>query len=32
MTRQAFFTGDTRLMFRNGLDEVLFRAGFGIDF
>jgi hypothetical protein len=32
MTRRAFFTGDTRVMYRNGLDEVLFRAGFGIDF
>lgn len=32
MTRSAFFTGDARLMFRHGIDEVLFRAGFGIDF
>jgi hypothetical protein len=32
MTRRAFFAGDTRLMFRKGLDEVLFRVGFGIDF
>jgi hypothetical protein len=32
MTRRAFFTGDMRTMFRGGLDEVLFRAGFGIDF
>jgi|SRR4051812_7028452 hypothetical protein len=32
MTRRAFFTSDARLMFRHGLDEVLFRAGFGIDF
>jgi hypothetical protein len=32
MTRRAFFTGDTRVMFRKGLDEVLFRVGFGIDF
>ena len=32
MTRRAFFTADTRLMFKNGLDEVLFRLGFGIDF
>jgi hypothetical protein len=32
MTRKAFFTGDVRLMFRNGLEEVLFRAGFGFDF
>lgn len=32
MTRRAFFTGDTRLMFKGGLDEVLFRFGFGVDF
>jgi hypothetical protein len=32
MTPRAFFTGDMRIMFRGGLDEVLFRAGFGIDF
>ena len=32
LTRRAFFTADTRLMYRNGLDEVLFRLGFGIDF
>jgi hypothetical protein len=32
MTRRAFFTADTRLMYRKGLDEVLFRLGFGIDF
>jgi len=32
MTRRAFFTGDARLMFRNGIDEVLFRIGFGVDF
>jgi hypothetical protein len=32
MTRRAFFTGDTRLMFRGGIDEVLFRIGFGVDF
>lgn len=32
LTRRAFFTGDTRVMFRNGIDEVLFRAGFGFDF
>lgn len=32
MTRRAFFTGDVRLMFRNGIDQVLFRAGFGFDF
>jgi len=32
MTRRAFFTGDARLMFRSGIDEVLFRVGFGVDF
>ena len=32
MTRRTFFTGDARLMFRTGVDEVLFRFGFGIDF
>ena len=32
MTRRAFFTGDMRIMFRGGVEEVLFRAGFGIDF
>jgi hypothetical protein len=32
MTRRSFFTGDTRLMFKSGLDEVLFRFGFGVDF
>jgi hypothetical protein len=32
MTRRAFFTADTRLMYRKGLDEVLFRLGFGVDF
>jgi Outer membrane protein beta-barrel domain len=32
MTRRSFFTGDMRVMFRNGVDQVLFRAGFGIDF
>lgn len=32
MTRRSFFTGDMRLLFRNGIDQVLFRAGFGIDF
>jgi hypothetical protein len=32
MTRRAFFTSDMRLMVRGGIDEVLFRAGFGIDF
>jgi len=32
MTRRAFFTSDVRLMARGGIDEVLFRFGFGIDF
>ncbi len=32
MTRRAFFTGDTRVMVRHGVDEVLFRVGFGVDF
>ena len=32
MTRRAFFTADTRLMFRHGIDEVLLRIGFGVDF
>ena len=32
MTRRAFFTTDMRLMARDGIDEVLFRLGFGIDF
>jgi opacity protein-like surface antigen len=32
ITRRAFFTGDTRIMVRHGIDEVLFRCGFGIDF
>jgi hypothetical protein len=32
MTRRAFFTGDMRLMVHGGVDQVLFRAGFGIDF
>jgi hypothetical protein len=32
MTRRAFFTSDMRLMVRGGIDEVLFRLGFGVDF
>ena len=32
MTRRAFFTGDLRLMVHKGIDQVLFRGGFGIDF
>jgi hypothetical protein len=32
MTRRAFFNGDMRLMVHGGVDQVLFRAGFGVDF
>jgi hypothetical protein len=32
LSQRAFFTTDMRLMLRHGIDEVLFRAGFGIDF
>jgi outer membrane protein with beta-barrel domain len=32
MNRRAFFTSDMRLMARHGIDQVLFRLGFGIDF
>jgi opacity protein-like surface antigen len=32
MTPRVFFTSDARVMFRGRADEVLFRAGFGIDF
>lgn len=32
ITRRAFFAADTRLIYRHGLDEVLLRCGFGIDF
>jgi opacity protein-like surface antigen len=32
MTRRAFFTGDMRVAFRHGVDETLFRCGFGVDF
>lgn len=32
MTRRAFFTGDMRMMIHRGVDQVLFRAGFGVDF
>jgi opacity protein-like surface antigen len=32
LTRRAFFTGDMRLMFRDGIEQVLFRTGFGFDF
>jgi hypothetical protein len=31
-TRRTFFTADSRVMFRRGIDEVLFRIGFGVDF
>lgn len=32
MTRRAFFLGDSRVLVRSGIDEVLFRCGFGVDF
>jgi hypothetical protein len=32
MSRRAFFTGDSRIMVRGGIEEVLFRVGFGVDF
>ena len=32
MTPRSSFTSDMRLMVRGGIDEVLFRLGFGIDF
>ena len=32
MTRRTFFTSDMRLMVRGGIDQVLFRTGFGVDF
>jgi hypothetical protein len=32
LTRRTFFTADSRLMVRSGIDEVLFRLGFGIDY
>ena len=32
MTRRAFFNADARLMVHGGIDQVLFRAGFGVDF
>jgi opacity protein-like surface antigen len=31
-TRRVFVTGDSRVMVRHGIDEVLFRFGFGVDF
>ena len=32
LSRKAFFTSDARVLFRSGVDEVLFRFGFGVDF
>jgi hypothetical protein len=32
MTDRAFFRSDIRMTFRGGLDEVLLRIGFGVDF
>lgn len=32
MTPRSFFRGDMRLLVHKGIDEVLFRCGFGIDF
>jgi hypothetical protein len=32
MTRRAFFRTDARVAFRNGVDDVRFRLGFGVDF
>jgi len=32
MSQRAFFTSDMRLMFRDSIDQVLFRVGFGVDF
>ena len=32
MSRRAFFNADVRLMVHSGIDQVLFRAGFGVDF
>jgi hypothetical protein len=32
MNRRAFFTGDMRLTVHNGVDQALFRIGFGVDF
>ena len=31
-SRRAFFRGDLRILARDGIDEVLLRCGFGIDF
>ena len=32
MSRRAFFTADMRLMVNGGIDQALFRLGFGVDF
>ena len=32
MSRRAFFTADMRLMVHGGIDQALFRLGFGVDF
>jgi opacity protein-like surface antigen len=32
MSRRSFFSTDARIMVRGGIDEVLFRFGFGVDF
>jgi hypothetical protein len=32
LTRRAFFTSDMRLMVHRGVDQALFRLGFGVDF
>lgn len=31
-TRRSFFRGDVRVLFRDGVEDVLFRCGFGADF
>jgi hypothetical protein len=32
MTPRSFFRSDVKLVFRDGIDEVLLRLGFGVDF
>ena len=32
MSPRTFFRGDTRVLVRGGIDEILFRCGFGVDF
>jgi hypothetical protein len=32
MAQQAFVTVDSRVLIRHGIDEVLLRLGFGLDF